>query len=56
MSTPRRTHGTPPLLDVDALLANLADVEPEDEWSGAILAHAADTDDWTPARRDPVAW
>ena len=46
-------------VDVDALLANLAtlaDVEPEDEWGGANLAHAGDADNWTPARRDPVAW
>jgi uncharacterized phage-associated protein len=43
-------------VDIDAILANLPDVDPVDEWGGANLAHAGEPNDWTPARRDPVAW
>lgn len=50
-----RQFDAPPV-DVDALLANLPHVEPDDEWGGANLAHADDADDRTVARRDPVAW
>lgn len=44
------------LVDVDAILAAIPFVNPEDDWGGANLADLTDADDWSPSRRAAVAW